>query len=109
MILESYVEIQSARRMVLHAAELLGAADEARVEVSAIEAQCARMVHAVVDRAMQVHGGEGMTSDTPLEAMCRHARYGRIVDGPDEVHVQRVARRISRRYAEGGTWDFAER
>ena len=110
MIFDSYCEIQSARLMVLNTAELVDRGDQARVEISAIKVQCARMVHNVVDRAMQVHGGEGMTSDTPLEAMYRHARYGRIVDGPDEVHVQRVARRIARRYSDGGSgWDFAER
>ena len=110
MIFDSYCEIQSARLMVLHTAELIDAGDQARVEVSAIKVQCAQMVHNVVDRAMQVHGGEGMTSDTPLEAMYRHARYGRIVDGPDEVHVQRVARRIASRYRPGADgWDFADR
>ena len=110
MIFDSYSEIQSARLMVLHTAELIDRGDQARVEISAIKVQCARMVHNVVDRAMQVHGGEGMTSDTPLEAMYRHARYGRIVDGPDEVHVQRVARRVARTYGdEGAGWDFATR
>jgi acyl-CoA dehydrogenase len=110
MIFDSYTEIQSARLMVLHTAELIDRGDQARVEISAIKVQCARMVHNVVDRAMQVHGGEGMTSDTPLEAMYRHARYGRIVDGPDEVHVQRVARRVARTYRDGGGgWDFAVR
>lgn len=110
MIFDSYCEIQSARLLVLHTAELVDRGDEARVEISAIKVACARMVHDVVDRAMQVHGGEGMTDDTPLEAMYRHARYGRIVDGPDEVHVQRVARRISRSYADGGAgWGFADR
>ena len=110
MIFDSYCEIQSARLMVLHTAELIDRGDQARVEISAIKVQCARMVHNVVDRAMQVYGGEGMTSDTPLEAMYRHARYGRIVDGPDEVHVQRVARRVARHYGDGGAgWDFALR
>ena len=114
MIFDSYVQIQSARLMVLHTAELVDRGDQARVEISAIKVQCAQMVHDVVDRAMQVHGGEGMTSDTPLETMYRHARYGRIVDGPDEVHVQRVARQIARRYAAAGddvasAWDFASR
>jgi alkylation response protein AidB-like acyl-CoA dehydrogenase len=109
MIFESYCDIQSARLMVLHTAELVDRGDQARVEVSAIKVMCAQMVHRVVDRAMQVYGGEGMTSDTPLEAMYRHARYGRIVDGPDEVHVQRVARAISRRYtSDGEGWDFAD-
>jgi alkylation response protein AidB-like acyl-CoA dehydrogenase len=51
-----------------------------------------------------------MTDLTPLESMYRHARYGRIVDGPDEVHIQRVARDLARHYrADAGGWDFAER
>ena len=111
MVFDSYLQIQSARLMVLHTAELVDRGDQARVEISAIKVQCAQMVHDVVDRAMQIYGGEGMTNDLPLESMYRHARYGRIVDGPDEVHVQRVARSISRSYA-GDTptgWDFATR
>ncbi len=108
MIFDSYCQIQSARLLVLHTAELVDGGDEARVEVSAIKVVCAAMVHDVVDRAMQVHGGEGMTDLTPLEAMYRHARYGRIVDGPDEVHIQRVGRDLARRYRDdGGGWDFA--
>jgi alkylation response protein AidB-like acyl-CoA dehydrogenase len=99
MIFDSYCQIHAARLMVLDAAEVLDRGGQARIEVSAIKVVCARMVHDVVDRAMQVYGGEGMTSDTPLESMYRHARYGRIVDGPDEVHIQRVARAISRGYA----------
>lgn len=109
MIFDSYCEIQSARLMVLHTAELIDRGDQARIEVSAIKVQCAQMVHRVVDRAMQVWGGEGMTSLTPLEAMYRHARYGRIVDGPDEVHIQRVAKNVGALYAGGGRWDFADR
>ena len=109
MIFDSYCEIQSARLMVLHTAELIDRGDQARIEISAIKVQCAQMVHNVVDRAMQAYGGQGMTSDTPLEAMYRHARYGRIVDGPDEVHIQRVACRIGSRYRDGGSWDFADR
>ena len=93
--------------MVLHAADQIDRGEQARVEISAVKVRCAQMVHDVVDRAMQVYGGEGMTSDTPLEAMYRHARYGRIVDGPDEVHVQRVARRISATYRRGASWDFS--
>jgi len=110
MIFDSYCEIHTARLMVLHAAELIESGDEARVEISAVKVRCAQLAHDVVDRAMQVYGGEGMTDDTPLQSMYRHARYGRVVDGPDEVHIQRVARQISRRYAEGGPgWDFADR
>jgi len=108
MIFESYCQIQAARALVLGAAERIDRGEQARVEVSAVKVVCARMVHDVVDRAMQVHGGEGMTDDTPLESMYRSARYGRIVDGPDEVHVARVARLVSRHVAEHGGWDFAD-
>ena len=52
------------------------------------------MMHNVIDRAIQVHGAKGLTDDTPLSLMYRHAREARIYDGPDEVHVQSVARRI---------------
>jgi alkylation response protein AidB-like acyl-CoA dehydrogenase len=107
MIFDSYCDIQAARLMVLHAAELIDRGEQARIEISAVKVRCAQMVHDVVDRAMQAYGGEGMTSDTPLQAMYRHARYGRIVDGPDEVHVQRVARRLGATYRRGETWDFA--
>jgi alkylation response protein AidB-like acyl-CoA dehydrogenase len=110
MIFDSYCQIQSNRLLVLHTAELVDRGDEGRVEVSAIKVACAAMVHDVVDRAMQVYGGEGMTNLTPLESMYRHARYGRIVDGPDEVHVQRVARLLARCYRGGADgWDFASR
>jgi hypothetical protein len=51
----------------------------------------------------------GVTIDTPLERMYRHARFARIYDGPDEVHIESVAKRILRSYAQGGDWDFAER
>jgi acyl-CoA dehydrogenase len=107
MIFDSYCQIQSARVLVLDAAERVDQGGEARMEISAVKVLCARLAHDVIDRAMQVHGGEGMTDLTPLEAMYRHARYGRIVDGPDEVHIQRVARIISRHYAKSTSWDFA--
>jgi alkylation response protein AidB-like acyl-CoA dehydrogenase len=60
----------------------------------------------VIDRALQVHGGLGMTEDTPLASMFRAARAGRIYDGPDEVHKMVVARRILRSYRDGGNWRF---
>ena len=64
----------------------------------------------VIDRAIQVHGAKGLTDDTPLSLMYRHAREARIYDGPDEVHVQSVARRILKNYQNNGLgWDFGER
>ena len=56
------------------------------------------MLHDVVDRALQVHGALGYSTDLPLEAMYRFARAARIYDGPDEVHRQSVARQILRGY-----------
>jgi len=56
--------------------------------------------------ALQVHGGLGMTDDSPLAVMYRMARGARIYDGADEVHKMVVARRILRAFEGGGTWRF---
>ena len=64
------------------------------------------MLNEVIDRALQVHGGLGMTEDTPLACMWRQARGARIYDGADEVHKMVVARRILRAFEDGGTWRF---
>ena len=76
--------------MTLDAARAMDAGGEARVEISLIKFWGARMLHDVIDRAIQVHGALGVTADTPLEAMYREARYARIYDGPDEVHRMNV-------------------
>ena len=52
----------------------------------------------MIDRALQVHGSLGYSTDLPLEAMYRYARAARLYDGPDEVHRQSVARQILRGY-----------
>jgi len=93
-IAESAAEIQAARLMTFDAARMLDRGDEARTEISLIKFWGARMLHNVVDRAIQVHGALGVTSDTPLEQMYREARYARIYDGPDEVHRMVVARHL---------------
>ena len=93
-VAESAAEIQAARLMTFDAARMLDAGDDARVQVSLIKFWGARMLHNVVDRAIQVHGALGVTSDTPLDHMYREARYARIYDGPDEVHRMVVARRL---------------
>jgi acyl-CoA dehydrogenase len=93
-VAESAAEIQAARLMTLDAARAMDEGSEARVEISLIKFWGARMLHNVVDRAIQVHGALGVTSDTPLEKMYREARYARIYDGPDEVHRMVVARRL---------------
>jgi len=93
-VAESAAEIQGHRLMTLDAARKLDAGDDARVEIALIKFHGAKMLHNVIDRAIQVHGALGLTSDTPLERMYREARYGRVYDGPDEVHRMSVARRL---------------
>jgi acyl-CoA dehydrogenase len=99
-IAESAAEIQAARLMTLHAAwkiENLGA-KEAREEISLIKFYVAGVLQNVIDRALQVHGGLGMTDDTIISFFYRHERAARIYDGPDEVHKMSVARRILKEY-----------
>ncbi|HLX21281.1 MAG TPA: acyl-CoA dehydrogenase family protein [Gaiellaceae bacterium] len=105
-IAESAAEIQACRLMTLQAAQRIDEGDEARVEISLIKFYAARVLGDVIDRALQVHGGLGMTEDTPLASMWRAARAGRIYDGPDEVHKMVVARRMLRAYEDGGSWRF---
>jgi acyl-CoA dehydrogenase len=63
----------------------------------------------VIDRAIQVYGAAGLTPHPPLDGMYRHAWAGRVYDGPDEVHVDSVGRRILGTYAAGGNWEFGLR
>ncbi|MFI5179755.1 MAG: acyl-CoA dehydrogenase family protein [Vicinamibacterales bacterium] len=108
MVFETAAEIQSCRLLTLHAAHKIDAGDPARVEIGLIKVVGARMLHNAIDRAIQVHGAKGVTSDTPLERMYRHARFGRIYDGPDEVHQMTVARRLLKTYRDGARWDFGD-
>lgn len=93
-IFDSYAEIQASRMLTLQAAERIDAGDQARIEIGTIKVVGARMLHNVIDRAIQVHGAAGLTDDFPLSRMYRHAREARVYDGPDEVHIQSTARRI---------------
>jgi acyl-CoA dehydrogenase len=98
-IADSAAEMRAARLMTLEAAWIMdrdGAA-AARTEISTIKFFGAKVLHDVLDRALQVHGALGYSTDLPLEAMYREARAARILDGPDEVHRQTVARQILRR------------
>jgi alkylation response protein AidB-like acyl-CoA dehydrogenase len=93
-IADSAAEINAARLMTLNAAWKLDRGDDARIEISLIKFFGARVLHDVIDRAIQVHGALGYSKDTPLELFYRDARAARIYDGPDEVHRQVVAQRI---------------
>ncbi len=108
MVFETAAEIQACRLLTLDAAHKIDAGDPARVEIGLIKVVGARMLHLAIDRAIQVHGAKGVTSDTPLERMYRNARFGRIYDGPDEVHQMTVARRLLQQYRDGGRWDFGD-
>ncbi|MEX2225525.1 MAG: acyl-CoA dehydrogenase family protein [Dehalococcoidia bacterium] len=105
-IADSAAEIQASRLLTLAAAEKIDQGDEARAEISIIKFFGARVLHDVIDRAIQVHGARGVSGDTPLESMYRNARAARIYDGPDEVHRMVVARRILRTFKDGGVWEF---
>ena len=100
LIAECAADIQAARLMVLHAAWMIEnvGKKEARKEISLIKFVVANVMQKVIDRALQVHGGLGMTDDTILAFYYRHERAARIYDGADEVHKISVAKRILREY-----------
>jgi acyl-CoA dehydrogenase len=100
-VAESAAELLSARLMTLYAAWKLDTQglSAARQEISMIKFHGARVLYNVIDRAIQVHGALGFSTDMPLESMYRNARAARLYDGPDEVHRQSVARRILSGYA----------
>jgi acyl-CoA dehydrogenase len=102
-ISESRAEINAARLAVLDAAWRIDHAGfaAARVEISLIKFHVAGVMMRVVDRAIQVHGALGITSDTVLSYYYAHERGARIYDGPDEVHKVSAARRILRAYGDG--------
>jgi acyl-CoA dehydrogenase len=101
-IAEARMAIDQARLLVLQAAWLVdtrGPADaETRRQVSAIKVIAPRVACDVIDEAIQIHGGMGVSNDTVLAAMYAGARTLRIADGPDEVHVRTVARSVLKPY-----------
>lgn len=91
---EARIAIDQARLLVQHAAWKLDTEGQAAVEVSAIKAAVPRMAQQVIDMAMQLHGGAGMSDDFPLAGAYATARALRLADGPDEVHLGVVARAL---------------
>lgn len=92
--------IESARLLTLQTAWKIDqvGASQARTEIAMIKYHGATVLHDVIDKAIQVHGSLGFSTDMPLEQMYRWARAARIYDGPDEVHRVTVARRILKDY-----------
>ena len=99
-IADSAAEMQAARLMTLHAAWKMDqqGSSAARVEIAMIKYFGAQVLYNVIDRAIQIHGALGYSTDLPLEAMYRHARAARLYDGADEVHRVTVARQTLKRY-----------
>jgi acyl-CoA dehydrogenase len=100
MIAESRIEIEQARLLVLKTAWLMDTVGNkgAHIEISAIKVAAPRLACQVIDRAIQLHGGAGVSQDFPLARMYSAARTLRIADGPDEVHKMAIARRELRRF-----------
>ena len=100
-IADSRIEIEQARLLTLKAAHLMDTvgAKGAAVEISAIKVVAPNTALRVVDRAMQAHGGGGVSDDFPLARMYAGLRTLRFADGPDEVHRRQIARTELARYA----------
>jgi acyl-CoA dehydrogenase len=100
-IAESRMEIEQARLLTLKAAWMMDTVGkkQAQTEIAAIKVIAARVATDVIDRAIQLFGGAGVTDDWPLAAMYAHARTLHLVDGPDEVHMRQIARRELGKYA----------
>lgn len=106
-VFDSFADIQCMRLLTLSAAEKMDSGASARIELATAKGWGAPALNRVVDRAVQVWGAKGLTDDTPLGSMYRHARAARFYDGPDEVHVTTVGRLIGVLYARGNSWDFS--
>ncbi len=103
MIAESTLELYAGKLMVLHAAYLIETGKPFRQEVSMAKHHVANMLWRVIDRAIQVHGALGYSTDSPLESMMRHARSARLVDGADEVHLSQIALHVIEAVREDGS------
>ena len=100
-IAESRMQIEQARLLTMKAAWMMDTVGkkQAQTEIAAIKVIAARVATDVIDRAIQLFGGAGVTDDWPLASMYAHARTLHLVDGPDEVHMRQIARRELGKYA----------
>lgn len=99
-IAEARIEIDQARLLTLHAADMMDKHGNkvAKNEIAEIKVVAPAMALKIIDRAIQVHGGAGVTEDFPLASMWAHMRTLRLADGPDEVHKRSIARNEMKKY-----------
>ncbi len=101
-IAEARIEIDMARLLTLQAAHLMDTVGnkQAKTQIAAIKVAAPDVALKVIDRAIQVHGGAGVTDDFPLAQAWAHIRTLRLADGPDEVHIRAIARHELRKHRE---------
>lgn len=99
-VARSRIEIDQARLLTLHTAHMMDTigVKESRTQISAIKVAVIQMACTVIDRAIQVHGAAGVTEDFGLARAYARARSLRFADGPDEVHLESIAKRELRRF-----------
>src|SRR3954454_6702023 len=99
-IAEARIELEMVRLLVLKTAWLIDTVGNkhARTEIAAIKVAAPNVALKIIDRAIQVHGGGGVSDDFPLAQMYAGMRTLRLADGPDEVHKLSIARRELRRH-----------
>jgi acyl-CoA dehydrogenase len=93
-IAQSRIDLEMARRLVYHAANAMDAKGfkNARSEIAMAKIAVPNLALAIIDRAMQVYGGLGLSQSTSLASMWAHVRTLRLADGPDEAHAAQLAR-----------------
>ena len=103
MMADSAMELYAAKLMVLHAAYKIENGLPFRQEVSFAKHHVANTLWRVIDRAVQVHGALGYSTDTPLANMLKQARFARLADGADEIHQMTIAKNVISAYKETGS------
>src|SRR3954467_8174015 len=107
LIADSAMELYQSKLMVLHAAYRIDNGLDFTSEVSMAKHHVANTLWKVIDRAIQVHGALGYSTDTPLADMLKQARWSRFADGADEIHQQTIARNVIASWEEHGNLQAA--
>jgi acyl-CoA dehydrogenase len=107
MIADSAMEIYQSKLMILHSAYRIDRGEDFKSEVSMAKHFVANTLNRVIDRAIQVHGALGYSTDTPLAEMATQARWARFADGADEIHQWRIAQRAIDAYMKDGSVNSA--